>query len=155
MDDPASPEARLAALGITLPAPAAPAADYLPTIEAGGFLLISGQLPAGPGGLIVGRLGAELDVAAGRAAARLAAIGLLAQAKAALGSLDRIAAVGRLTGFINGVPGFADPHKVLDGASELLVAVLSDRGRHTRTVLTANGLPMNAVILVDAIMVTR
>ncbi|MGD9738117.1 MAG: RidA family protein [Bauldia sp.] len=153
MNDSSSPEARLAALGITLPAPAAPAANYVPTVAAGGLLFISGQLPTGPSGPSVGKLGADLDVEAGRIAARYAAINILAQARAALGGLDRIARVARVTGFVNGVGGFAEPHKVLDGASELLVAVLGERGRHSRTVLTAAGLPMNAAVLVDAIIV--
>ena len=148
-----SPEARIAALGIVLPAPAAPAANYVPTVEASGLLFISGQLPTGPSGPIVGKLGIDLDVDAGRVAARYAAINVLAQARAALGSLDRIGRVARLTGFVNGIDGFDASHKVLDGASELIVSVLGDRGRHSRSVLTAAGLPMNAAILVDAIVV--
>ena len=151
-----SPEERLAALGITLPIPVPPAANYVPTVRAGGLLFIAGQLPMGPKGLeYAGKLGRDLDIDAGRAAARLAAINVLAQAKAALGSLDRIGRVVRLTGIVNGIETFTEPHKVTDGASDLLVAVLGDRGRHTRSVLVAAGMPLNAAILIDAIIEPR
>ncbi len=153
MTDPASPEARLAALGIVLPTPAAPAANYVPAVKAGGFLFVSGQLPIGPNGLaFTGKLGREFDVEAGRAAARLAAISILAQAKAALGSLDRIVRVARLTGIVNGTDAFTEPRKVVDGASDLLVAALGERGRHARSVLVAASLPLGAAVLIDAII---
>lgn len=155
MTDSESPESRLAQLGITLPTPVAPAANYVPAVEAGGLLFISGQLPLGPDGLVTGKLGRDLDVEAGQAAARLAAINILAQAKAALGSLDRVARVARLTGFIHGTDTFTDPHKVLDGASDLIVAALGDVGRHSRSVLVAASMPRDAALLIDAILVTR
>lgn len=153
MTQPDSPEDRLAALGITLPTPAAPAANYVPTVRAGGLFFIAGQLPIGPDGLAFkGKLGRDLTVEQGRKAARLSAINLLAQAKMALGRLDRVRQVARLTGFVSGVDTFTDPHKVLDGASELLVAVFGDRGRHTRSVLVAASLPLDSPILIDAIL---
>lgn len=150
-----SADARLAALGIELPTPAVPAANYTPTLLVGNLLFVSGQLPLGPAGIVTGKLGLDLDVAAGKEAARLAAIGILAQAKAALGDLERIVRVARITGMINGVPDFEEPHLVLNGASDFLVAVLGDRGRHTRSVMVAAGMPLNAAILVDAIIETR
>lgn len=144
---------RLAELGIELPTPSAPAANYAPAVEANGFLYISGQMPLGPSGLaFAGKLGADLDITAGKEAARLSAINVLAQARGALRDLDRIRRIVRVTGFINGVDGFDEPHKVLDGASELFVEVLGDRGRHSRTVLTAAGLPLGAATLVDAVI---
>jgi len=153
MTQPESPEDRLAALGIVLPTPAAPAANYVPTVRAGGLFFLAGQLPMGPEGLAFrGKLGRDLTVEQGREAARLAAINLLAQAKMALGRLDRVRQVARLTGFVSGTDGFTEPHKVLDGASELLVAVFGDRGRHTRSVLVAASLPLDSPILVDAIL---
>jgi enamine deaminase RidA (YjgF/YER057c/UK114 family) len=133
-----------------------PAANYVPTVLAGGLLFVAGQLPMGPKGLEhAGKLGRDLDLDAGRAAARLGAINVLAQAKAALGSLDRIGRVARLTGIVNGTDQFTEPHKVTDGASDLLVAVLGERGRHTRSVLVAASLPLNAAILLDAIIEPR
>lgn len=153
MTQPESPEDRLAALGIVLPTPAAPAANYVPAVRAGGLLFLAGQLPMGPDGLAFrGKLGRELTVEQGREAARLAAINLIAQAKMALGRLDRVRQVARLTGFVSGVDSFTEPHKVLDGASELFVAVFGDRGRHTRSVLVAASMPLDSPILIDAIL---
>ena len=145
-------EERLRELGIELPTPVAPVADYLPAVVADRFLFVSGQMPIGPDGLaFAGKLGRDLDVEAGKQAARLSAVNILAQVKAALGGFGRVRRVVRLTGFINGTDEFAEPHKVLDGASELLVQAFGDRGRHSRTVLVAANLPMNAATVVDAI----
>lgn len=148
-----TPEERLTELGIELPEPTAPVANYLPAAIAGEFLFVSGQLPMGPGGLAyAGKLGREFDVEAGRAAARLSAINVLAQAKGALGELSRIKRIARLTGFINGTADFSEPHLVLNGASDLLVEVFAVRGKHSRTVLVAANLPMNAATLIDAVI---
>ena len=148
-----NPEDRLRELGITLPAPAAPVASYLPAVEAAGLFFISGQLPLDASGkLTAGKLGRDLDIEAGKAAARLSAINILAQIRAALGGFDRVRRIARVTGFINGADDFADPHQVLNGASDLLVEVLGDRGRHSRTVLVAANLPMNAATLIDAVI---
>ena len=153
MDNAQTPEERLATLGIALPTPNAPAANYVPAVVSGGMLFVSGQMPMGPDGLaFAGKLGQEFDVAAGREAARLSAVNVLAQAKAAIGDLARIRRVLRLTGFINGTVDFAEPHKVLDGASDFLVDVLGEPGRHSRTVLVAANLPLNAATLIDAII---
>ncbi len=146
-------EARLAELGIELPSPSAAVANYVPSTVSGGFLFVSGQMPLGPEGLaFAGKVGREFDMAAGQQAARLSAINILAQAKGALGELDRIRRIARLTGFVNATEDFAEPHLVLNGASDLLVEVLGERGRHSRTVLVAANLPMNAATLIDAII---
>lgn len=148
-----TPEQRLEALGIELPSPAAPAANYVPSVQAAGLLFISGQLPLGPRGLEhTGKLGRELDIAEGQQAARLAAINVLAQARTSLGSLDRVKRIARVTGFINGTSEFADPHLVLNGASDLFAEVFGEAGTHSRSVLVAANLPMDAAILVDAII---
>ena len=117
-------EARLASLGITLPQPAAPAANYVPFVESRGMLYISGQIPVGPNGVdYVGKLGEEFGIEEGRAAARLCAINILAQARAALGDLDRVARIVKLTGFVNGTPAFTDQPKVVNGASDFMVEI--------------------------------
>ncbi len=145
-------EERLRKLGIELPTPVAPAANYVPAVISGRLLFVSGQMPIGPDGLaFAGKLGRDFDVEAGRRAARLSAVNVLAQAKAVLGRLGRVRRVLRLTGFVNGSDEFSEPHKVLDGASELMVQAFGDHGRHSRTVLVAANLPMNAATVVDVI----
>ncbi len=146
-------EARLNELEIELPAPAAPAANYVPYIISGNQLFVSGQLPFGPDGLaITGKLGEDVDVATGRDAARLCAINVLAQAKAALGNLDRIQQCLKLGGFVNAVPDFTDHPKVVNGASDLLVAALGDQGRHTRFAVGCGSLPLGAPVEIDALL---
>jgi enamine deaminase RidA (YjgF/YER057c/UK114 family) len=146
-------DSRLKALGITLPAAAAPAANYVPAVESKGYLYISGQIPMGPNGVeYVGKLGQELDIAAGQAAARLCAINILAQAKAALGDLDRIGRVVKLVGFVNSDPAFGDQPKVVNGASDFMVEVLGDKGRHARSAVGVAALPFNVGVEVEAII---
>ncbi|MHA1559859.1 MAG: RidA family protein [Alphaproteobacteria bacterium] len=148
-----SPEERLATIGVILPDPGPSMANYVPALISDGYLFISGQLPLGPNGVeFVGKLGRDLDIADGRAAARLSAINILAQAKAALGELSRVRQVARLVGYINGIDSFAEPHKVLDGASDLIVDVFGEVGKHSRSVLVAANLPLNAATLIDAII---
>lgn len=146
-------EDRLAALGITLPAAPNPVANYVPYAVTGDLLFISGQISKDADGAIVaGTLGRDVSIEAGQAAARLCALNILAQAKAALGSLDRIAQVVRLTGFVNATSDFADHPKVVNGASDLMVEVLGDKGRHTRAAVGVSGLPLNSAVEVDAII---
>ena len=145
-------EARLVALGITLPEAPKPVANYVPTLIAGDLLYISGQISMADGIVTTGRLGADLAIEQGQAAARLSAIQILAQAKAALGELDRVAQVVKLTGFVNATPDFADHPKVINGASDLMVDVFGDKGRHTRAAVGASSLPMNCAVEVDAIL---
>lgn len=144
-------EARLAELGITLPEAPNPVANYVPYAISGNLLFISGQISKGPDGKIVtGALGNEVGVEAGQQAARLCALNILAQAKAALGSLDRIVQVVRLTGFVNATASFTDHPKVVNGASDLMVEVLGDKGRHTRAAVGVSSLPLGSAVEVDA-----
>jgi enamine deaminase RidA (YjgF/YER057c/UK114 family) len=147
-------EARLARLGVTLPSAAAPAANYLPFIRHEGVLYFSGQLPILAGGVAVrGRLGESVSLEDGRKAARLCAINILAQAKAALdGDLERIRQVLRITGFVASSPHFAEQHLVLNGASDFLVEALGERGRHARAAVGMAALPLDAAVEVDAII---
>ncbi len=149
---PSSIEARLADLGITLPEAAPPAANYVPFLMVGDELHISGQLPMGPDGLAhMGTVGDGLSVAEGAEAARLCALNILAQAKAALGTLDRIARCIRLAGFVNAAPGFEQHPAVVNGASDLIADVLGEKGRHTRIAVGCASLPFNAAVEVEAL----
>lgn len=146
-------EARLESLGLVLPVAPAALANYVPTVIAGDLLYVSGQISkAADGSLTVGKVGAELTTEEGAAAAALCALNILAQAKTALGDLDRIEQVIKLTGFVNAVPSFSDHPKVVNGASDLMVEALGDKGRHTRAAVGCSGLPANAAVEVDAII---
>lgn len=146
-------EARIAELGLTLPAAPNPVANYVPFLVSGNLLFISGQISkAADGSIITGALGRDVDIEQGQAAARLCALNILAQAKSALGSLDRIGQVLKLTGFVNATADFADHPKVVNGASDLMVDVLGDKGRHTRAAVGVSGLPLNSAVEVDAII---
>ena len=146
---------KLAELGISLPAPAAPIANYVPFVRTGKLLFVSGQVALGPDGKVAdhhcGKLGAFIDKAAGQAAARLCFINLMAQAKGALGDLDRVARVVRLGGFINADPEFTDLAAVMNGASDLAVAVFGDKGRHARTTIGVASLPLASAVEVEAV----
>ncbi len=149
-------EARLAALGLSLPDAPQPVANYAPTLRSGDLLFVSGQVSkGGDGAIFAGVVGAGLTVEQGQAAARLCALNILAQAKAALGSLGNIAQVLRLTGFVAAAADFADHPKVVNGASDLMVAVLCDAGRHTRSAVGVASLPMGAADEIDAILKVR
>ena len=149
-------ENRIAELGITLPQPAAPVASYVPSVEHAGLLHISGQISfAEDGSLITGRLGEDMDVEAGIAAARRCGIMLVAQMKAALGSLDRVERVVKLGVFVNSAPGFTDQPKVANGASELMQDVFGDPGRHARSAVGVTVLPLGVAVEVDAIVAVR
>jgi len=146
-------ESRLAELGLTLPAAPNPVANYVPYAVTGDLLYISGQISkAADGSIVTGTLGANVTVEAGQAAARLCALNILAQAKAALGSLDRIAQVVRLTGFVAATADFADHPKVVNGASNLMVEVLGDKGRHTRAAVGVASLPLGSAVEIDAVI---
>jgi enamine deaminase RidA (YjgF/YER057c/UK114 family) len=145
-------EQRLQALNITLPSPAAPAANYVPCVRSGNLLFVSGQLPMGPNGLeFKGRVGTELSMEDGKAAARLCAINLLAQVKAALGDLEAITRCVKIGGFVNCMPDFYDHPAIINGASDLIVSVLGDAGRHVRVAMGSNCLPFNAAVEVEAV----
>ena len=145
-------EQKLKALGLVLPPAAAPIANYIPACQVGDLLFISGQISRTAAGTIIsGKLGDGVDIAAGREAAKVCALNILAQAKAAVGSLDRIARVVKLTGFVNATPAFTDHPQVVNGASDLLVDVLGDKGRHTRSAVGVAGLPLDAAVEIEAI----
>jgi enamine deaminase RidA (YjgF/YER057c/UK114 family) len=149
-------EQRLADIGVTLPQAAAPVAAYVPTVEVAGLLHISGQISfAEDGSLIKGRLGEDMDVDAGVAAARRCAIMLLAQIKSALGSLDRVERIVKLGVFVNSDPAFTDQPKVANGASELMQQVFGDAGRHARSAVGVAVLPLGVAVEVDAIVAVK
>ncbi len=151
-----NPEQRLSALGITLPAAAAPAANYVPSVNIGGLLHISGQIPFDDAGKpLRGRLGETMDVAAGADAARRCAINLIAQMQAALGSLDRVERIVKLGVFVSSTPDFTDQPEVGNGASDLMVAVFGDAGRHARSAVGVAVLPRGVAVEVDAIIAIR
>ncbi|MDT1062840.1 RidA family protein [Paracoccus sp. CPCC 101403] len=139
-------ETRLAELGITLPDAPAPAANYVPFVISGNMLFVSGQISAQKG-----RLGDDLAVEAGAEAARTCGLALLAQARAALGSLDRVKRVVKLGGFVNSTPEFTDQPEVINGCSNLMVEVFGDKGRHARAAVSAPALPRGVAVEVEAI----
>lgn len=144
-------EKRLADLGIVLPTPVAPVANYVPFVRTGNFMVVSGQLCLDAEGKLVakGQLGAGVSIEDGQKAARMCAVNILAQLKNALGDLDKIARVVRLGGFINSATGFADGPKVMNGASDLVVAAFGDKGRHARSTVGVAALPMDAAVEVE------
>jgi len=147
-------EAKLKELGIELPVPAAAVANYVPFVVSGSLVFVSGQLPLENGKpAVLGKLGAGVTIEDGARAARLCAINLLAQAKAAAGGdLDRIRRVVRLTAFVASDPAFTDQPKVVNGASDLLVEVLGEAGRHARVAVGAPSLPLNVAVEIDAVL---
>ncbi|MCO4847383.1 MAG: RidA family protein [Yoonia sp.] len=149
-------EAKLATLGVTLPDAPAPAANYVPFVVDGNTVYVSGQISAGPDGLITGKLGADLSVEDGAAAARACAISLLAQLKVACGgNIDRLDRVIKLTGFVNSTADFTDQPKVINGASDFLVGALGDQGRHARSAVSAASLPLGVAVEIEAIFAIK
>jgi enamine deaminase RidA (YjgF/YER057c/UK114 family) len=147
---------RLAELGIALPEPAAPVAAYVPAVESNGLLHISGQISVDENGaLIKGRLGEDMDVDAGTAAARRCGIMLIAQMKAALGSLDRVEGVVKLGAFVNSAASFTDQPKVANGASVLMQEVFGEAGRHARSAVGVPVLPLGVAVEIDAIVAVK
>ncbi|PJF09570.1 RidA family protein [Pseudorhodobacter sp. MZDSW-24AT] len=145
-------ESRLAELGVTLPDAPAPAANYVPWVISGTQVFISGQISQGPDGLIKGKLGTDLSVEEGAAAAKACAISLLAQVKAATGGdIDRVVRLVKLVGFVNSGPDFVDQPKVINGASDFMVAVLGDAGRHARSAVSAASLPFGVAVEIEAV----
>src|ERR1700742_4854361 len=144
-------EQKLAAQGITLPQPAAPVANYVGFVRTGNLLFVSGQVCFDADGKLIakGKLGDGVTIEQGVAAARGCGINLLAQVKSAIGDLDKVVRVVRLGGFINSAPDFLDGPKVLNGASDLMVAVFGDKGRHARTTVGAASLPADAAVEVE------
>lgn len=149
-------EERLTALGLSLPAAPAPAANYVPWVQSGDLVFVSGQISQSDGALICGRLGADMAVAEGAAAARACGLSLLAQVRAACGGdLDRLVRVVKLTGFVNSTPEFTDQPKVINGCSDLMVEVLGDAGRHSRSAVSAASLPLGVAVEIEGIFEIR
>lgn len=149
-------ETKLAALGVTLPNAPAPAANYVPFVVDGKTVYVSGQISAGPDGLILGKLGEDMSVEQGAAAAKACAISLLAQLKAACGGdIDRLERVVKLTGFVNSTADFIDQPKVINGASDFMVEALGDQGLHARSAVSAASLPLGVAVEIEAIFTIK
>ena len=145
-------ESLLAEMGITLPEATAPAANYIPFVQVGDTLYVSGQISMKDGEMIKGKVGDALTVDEGAAAAKTCAISLLAQVKAACGGdLSRLKRVVKLTGFVNSTPDFGDQPKVVNGASDFLVEVLGDAGRHSRSAVSAGSLPFGVAVEIEGV----
>jgi len=143
---------RLGELGLTLPAAPAPAAAYVPYVVVGGVVYVSGQISQGPGGLIKGKLGEDMSTEQGAEAAQACALALLAQLRSACGGdFGRLKRVVKLTGFVNCTPDFTEQPKVINGASELLVAVLGETGWHARSAVGVASLPLGVAVEIEAI----
>lgn len=144
---------RLAELGLEIPSPVAPVANYVPYVISGWELFISGQISITPSGVINGKLGADMTIEQGAEAAKACAVNLIAQMKVALGGdLDRVKRIVKLNGFVNCAPDFTDQPKVINGASDLMVAVFGEIGRHARAAVGAPSLPLGAAVEIDAIV---
>ena len=149
-------ETRLAELGVALPDAPAPAANYVPFVVTGNIVHVSGQISQDAGGLIKGRLGADMDVAAGAVAAQRCAISLLAQLRNAVGGdWSRVVRAVKLTGFVNSTADFTDQPKVINGASDFIVAVMGDAGRHARSAVSAASLPLGVAVEIEGIFEIR
>lgn len=148
-------DARLAELGLSLPEPAAPVAAYVPVVVAGGIAHVSGQLPFLDGVLVKGRLGEDVDAGRGYDAARACGLMILAQLRAALGSLDRVERIVKLGAFVSSTADFTDQPKVANGASELMAALFGEAGKHARSAVGVPVLPLGAAVEVDAIVAVR
>ncbi|MEM9583871.1 MAG: RidA family protein [Pseudomonadota bacterium] len=145
-------ETKLAQMGVTLPDAPAPAANYVPSVQVGNLLFVSGQISNGPDGFVTGVLGDDMSVEEGAAAARLCAISLLAQVKTACdGDLDRLERVVKLTGFVNSTKDFTDQPQVINGCSDFLVEALGDAGKHSRSAVSAGALPFNVAVEIEGI----
>lgn len=151
-----SAEQRLKELGLVLPPPAKPAANYVSFRRAGPFLYLSGQGPReADGTLLTGQVGSAVSVEEAYRRARLTGLGLLATTREALGSLDKVEAVVKLLGMVNAVPGFGDQPKVINGCSDLFIEVFGAAGQHARSAVGMGSLPMNISVEIEAILLVR
>ncbi|KAF0122820.1 MAG: endoribonuclease L-PSP [Xanthobacteraceae bacterium] len=144
--------ARLAELGIVLPNPVAPVANYVPFVRMGSLLVVSGQISLGPNGLVAGKLGGGISIEDGQKAARICGLNVLSHIQSAVGNLDNVIRIVRLGGFINCTPDFGDGPKVMNGASDLMVEVFGEKGRHSRSTIGVAALPSNAAVEVEAMV---
>ena len=152
MDTPISPEQNLAALGYTLPAPPSPGGNYVSSKQVGSIVYLSGVISTGPGGIITGTAGLDRSIEDGYAAARACALMQLAVLKRDLGALDRVAEVLTVNGYVNAAAGFADSPAIINGASDLLVEVFGEAGRHVRAAVGVSALPRNALVELQMIV---
>ena len=152
MGRPLTIEDKLRAAGIELPNAAPPAANYVSFVMHDGLVHIAGQIPFRDGQLVKGRLGEDMSVDEGKATARLCGIGILAQLKAALGDLDRVQRIVKLGVFVSSTPGFTDHPEVANGASDLMVEIFGDAGRHARSAVGVAALPRGVAVEIDAIV---
>ncbi len=149
-------ETRLKELGVILPDAPAPAANYVPYVQVGDLVFVSGQVSMKDGGFYTGKVGADLTTEQGAEAAKSCAISLLAQLKAACGGdIDRLERVVKLTGFVNSTPDYTDQPKVINGCSDFLVEALGDAGRHSRSAVSAGALPLGVAVEIEAIFQVR
>ena len=148
-------EERLAALGLVLPAAPAPGGNYVPARQAGSLLFLAGVISSGEQGVLTGVVGADRSVDEGREAARRCALTQLSVLRQALGSLNRVQHIVSVNGYVNAVAGFADSPQVINGASDLLVAVFGDAGRHARAAIGVSGLPRHAMVEVQMVVAVR
>jgi enamine deaminase RidA (YjgF/YER057c/UK114 family) len=145
-------EARLTELGVTLPDAPSPAANYVPFVQTGNLLFVSGQIAANADGMIKGKLGDDMTVTDGAAAARACAVSLLAQLKAGCdGDIERLVRVVKLVGFVNSTPDFGNQPAVINGCSDFMIEALGDRGRHARSAVSAPSLPFGVAVEIEAI----
>lgn len=145
-------EQTLESLGITLPTPPVPAGSYVPVVVSGNLAFVAGQIPVEAGQVkFKGKVGKDIQIEAGQQAARLCTINALAQLKASLGSLGRVKRIVKVTGFVNCEPAFADQSKVINGASNFLVQVFGDKGRHARVAVGVSSLPLESAVEVEFI----
>ncbi|GAC1320212.1 MAG: RidA family protein [Chloroflexota bacterium] len=149
-------EEKLRSMGLTLPPAVAPVANYVPAVQSGNLVFSSGQVPMQDGTLVSrGQLGADVSESEGYAAARTAALNCLAAIKGVTGTLDRIVRVVKVTGYVNSASGFTDQPKIVNGASDLLVEIFEDAGKHARVAIGAFGLPLGASVEVDVVVEVR
>lgn len=148
-------DARLAELGIEIPAAAAPVASYVPVVVHGGLAYVSGQVSFVDGALLKGRLGEDVSLEEGIAAARGCGLMILAQLQAALGSLDRVERIVKLGGFVNSTPDFTDQPRVVNGASDLMMDVFGEAGKHARAAVGVPSLPLGVAVEVDAVVAVK
>ncbi len=145
-------EEKLAQMGITLGDPGKPVAAYVPAVQTGNLIFVSGQIPRKDGKIITGRLGESISIEDAYEAARLCGISCLAVIKSMVGDLDRVKKIVKVTGYVNSVPESGDQPKVVNGASELFVEVFGEKGMHARAAIGHSGLPLNVPVEVEVIV---